>query len=77
MNTRKRGDIMTYRAEMPSYTYARKAQKLLQKGGFPSEIIRRESGCGFDLRLYSRNALEFLEQNAVTYKLKSSGGDGR
>ncbi|MCM1529444.1 MAG: hypothetical protein NC093_05540 [Alistipes sp.] len=66
---------MTYTAEMPSYTYARKAQRLLERGGFPSEIVRRESGCGFDLRLYSRNALKFLDQNSVTYRLKGSGGD--
>mgnify|MGYP000028282763 CR=1 FL=1 len=68
---------MTYTAEMPSYTYARKAQKLLERAGYPSEIVRRESGCGFDLRLHSLNALRFLEQNAITYKLKNGGGDGR
>lgn len=68
---------MTFTAEMPSYTYARKAQKLLERGGFQSEIVRRESGCGFDLRLYSRNALNFLEHNSITFKLKNSGGDRR
>ena len=63
-----------YLAEMPSYTYAVKAQRLLGSSGIASEIVRRESGCGFDLLFYSSAVLAILDKNAVPYRLTDNGG---
>ena len=63
-----------YLAEMPSYTYAVKAQRLLRGSGISSEIVRRESGCGFDLLFYSSAAIAILDKNAVPYRLTDNGG---
>ncbi|MCM1132790.1 MAG: DUF3343 domain-containing protein [Ruminococcus flavefaciens] len=62
--------MIEYIAEMPSYTYAMKAERLLKARGIRCEIKRREEGCGYNLHVYNKTSLEILRQNAVPYKLK-------
>lgn len=57
-------------AEMPSYTYALKAEKLLKARGIRCEIKRREEGCGYNLQVYNKTSLAVLSKNGVPYKLK-------
>lgn len=40
---------MKYILQMPSYTYAQKAIRLLVSFGFSCELKRREGECGYDL----------------------------
>ena len=65
--------------DMPSYTYAVKAQRLLRARGYPSRIKRRErtakQGCGFSLRINGActNALRVLDSYDIPYSI--GGGD--
>lgn len=65
--------------DMPSYTYAVKAQRLLRARGYPSRIKRRERtperGCGFSLRINGAcdNALRVLDSYDIPYSI--GGGD--
>lgn len=60
---------MICRADMPSDTMARKAQKLLAARGIRSEIIRTRSlgGCTFGLRITGscEDAARLLRQGGV------------
>lgn len=66
--------MKNYLAEMPSYTYAVKAQRILRGHGISSEVRRRGEGCGYDLLFDSPSAFDILDKNAVPYELKNSGG---
>ena len=56
--------------DMPSYTYAVKAKKLLASRGIKCDIKRRENTCGYALGIYGdcRSATEILDKYAVPYK---------
>ncbi len=62
--------MIEYIAEMPSYTYAMKAEKLLKARGIRCEIKRRDEGCGYNLHTYNKTSLAILDKNGVPYKLK-------
>lgn len=62
--------MIEYIAEMPSYTYAVKAEKFLKARGIRCEIKRRDEGCGYDLHVYNRTALAILNKGNIPYKLK-------
>lgn len=64
--------MIEYIAEMPSYTYAVKAEKALKARGIRCEIKRRDEGCGYDLYVYNRTALAILNKGNIPYKLKES-----
>ncbi|MDE5764350.1 MAG: DUF3343 domain-containing protein [Ruminococcus sp.] len=68
--------MIKYIAEMPSYTYAQKAVKVLNARGYSCEMIRREEGCGYNIRIYSRDksVFEILEKYRIPYSLKGNGG---
>lgn len=60
-------------AEMPSYTYAVKGEKLLRSRGFDCKIVRSEKSCGYSLlintsELNATKAFNILEKNAVPYE---------
>lgn len=61
-----------YIAEMPSYTYALKAEKFLKARGLRCEIKRREEGCGYNLHVYNRTSLDILNKGGIPYKLKET-----
>lgn len=67
-------------ADMPSYTYAVKGEKLLKARGFPCEVKRKSAsgggGCGFTLviRGSCREALKVLDRYSVPYTLQGGGG---
>ncbi|MDE7365225.1 MAG: DUF3343 domain-containing protein [Ruminococcus sp.] len=61
-----------YTAEMPSYTYAMKAEKLLKARGIRCEIKRREEGCGYNICLYNKTSFEILRKNGIPFKLKET-----
>ena len=67
-------------AEMPSYTYAVKGERLLRARGFPCKVKRKErtssGGCGFILKVYGQcsEAAGILDMNAVPYRTISDGG---
>lgn len=63
-----------YIAEMPSYTYAVKAEKLLKSRGINCKIKRREEECGYNLYVYNKTSLDILRKNAIPYKLKNPEG---
>ena len=75
------GMIMTFlTAEMPSYTYAVKGEKLLRSGGCECMIARKEKtsseSCGYLLKISGKchDALKILDRYAVPYKVISDGG---
>lgn len=70
------GQMINYIAEMPSYTYGSKADKLLRSRGHHCELVRREGECGYDLHIYDSDdtALKILDRYAIPYKLKADGG---
>ena len=66
--------MMLCSADMPSYTFAMKAQKILKARGYLCEIKRNtssaESGCGYYISV-SRNCSEIkniLESYSVPFK---------
>ena len=67
--------------DMPSYTYAVKAQRLLRARGFPCRIRRREKtsaeGCGFSVHVSGscRSAKAVLSGYAVPYTVRGGGAD--
>ncbi len=61
-----------YIAEMPSYTYALKAEKFLKARGIRCEIKRREEGCGYNLHVYNKTAFVILNKSGIPYKLKET-----
>lgn len=62
--------------EMPSYTYAKKAEKLLRSKGVPSDVKRRSTGCGYVLHVHAdcRYATTLLEKNGIPFILRERGG---
>lgn len=58
--------------EMPSYTYAVKAEGLLRSRGIPVEMIRRDEGCGYDLMVYSDSAAAILTKIGIPYTRRQS-----
>ncbi|MCQ2491270.1 MAG: DUF3343 domain-containing protein [Ruminococcus sp.] len=62
--------------EMPSYTYAQKAERLLRSKGIPSNIKRRSTGCGYVLHIFAdcRAAAQLLERYGIPYVLRENGG---
>ncbi len=67
-----RGSPQAIILEMPSYTYAVKAEGLLRSRGIPAEIIRREEGCGYNLRIYSDSAADILNKMGIPYTRRQS-----
>ncbi len=68
--------------DMPSYTYALKAQRLLRARGYPCTVKRRDRssdrGCGFSL-LIQRDcsaALEALDTYDIPYSIRNGGETG-
>ncbi|MBR2284646.1 MAG: hypothetical protein IJ874_09570 [Ruminococcus sp.] len=68
-------------AELPSYTLASKAERLLRARGIRCRLRRRENtaeGCGWDLEIASdrrsacRNAFAVLDRYDIPYRV---GGD--
>lgn len=64
--------MIEYIAEMPSYTYAVKAEKVLKARGIRCEIKRRDEGCGYNLHVYNKTALAILNKSGIPYKLKGT-----
>ena len=65
---------MKYILQMPSYTYAQKAVRLLVAFGYKSELKRREGECGYDL-FTERNPdiPRLLNKHKIPYKLREEG----
>ncbi|MBQ6251178.1 putative Se/S carrier-like protein [Ruminococcus sp.] len=67
--------------DMPSYTYAVKAQRLLRARGYPCRIRRREKtsskGCGFTVLINGScdGAERLLTGYAVPYSVRGGGAD--
>ncbi|MBQ6168490.1 MULTISPECIES: putative Se/S carrier-like protein [Ruminococcus] len=67
--------------DMPSYTYAVKAQRLLRARGYPCRIRRREKtsseGCGFSVLINGscEGAERLLTGYAVPYSVRGGGAD--
>jgi hypothetical protein len=68
-------------ADMPSYTYAVKGEKLLKARGYPCEIKRNErsagKGCTFSLVIHGRctEALELLSRYSIPFSdIRRKGG---
>lgn len=67
-------------AEMPSYTYAVKSEKLLKARGYQCEIHREEAnfekGCGYSLKIYGNcdQAVKLLDNYSIPYTSFSYGG---
>lgn len=65
--------------DMPSYTYAVKAQRMLRARGYPCIIKRRgkesENGCGFSLHINGScdRAAELLDAYSVPYTVRKGG----
>ncbi|WP_081373547.1 DUF3343 domain-containing protein [Ruminococcus flavefaciens] len=65
--------------DMPSYTYAVKAQRLLRSRGYPCRIKRREKsaerGCGYSVHLTggSEIAVRLLESHGIPYVISGGG----
>ena len=68
--------------DMPSYTYAVKAQRLLRSRGYPCMIKRREKsserGCGYSVHIAggSESAVKLLESRGIPYSVVNDGGEG-
>lgn len=67
--------------DMPSYTYAVKAQRLLNSRGYRCRVGRREKsseqGCGYSLNITSGDcgrASEILDKYSVPHTRNSFGG---
>ena len=66
--------------DMPSYTYAVKAQRLLRARGCPCTIKRREKssgyGCGFSVIADEscQSAADVLDMYDIPYSLRNGGG---
>ena len=60
--------------EMPSYTYAQKAERLLRSKSIPSEIKRRNSGCDYILNIHAdcRAATHILDKYGIPYVLREN-----
>ena len=67
-------------ADMPSYTYAVKAERLLRSRGYRCRIARKvkasSDGCGFILRINGqcREVYEILDRYAVPYNILYDDG---
>jgi hypothetical protein len=61
--------------EMPSYTYAQKADKLLRSKGIPCEVKRRSTGCGYVLHVHTdcRTAAAVLDRHGIPFVLREHG----
>lgn len=75
------GEIMKgCAAEMPSYTYAVKGEKLLKARGYQCEVQREEApsenGCGYSLKIYGdcSRAKNILDSYAIPYTSFVYGG---
>lgn len=67
-----RGSPLGIILEMPSYTYAVKAEGLLRSRGIPVEMLRREEGCGYNLRIYSDSAADILDDMGIPFTRRQS-----
>ena len=71
---------MFFTAEMPSYTYAVKGERLLKSRGCDCRIVRKEKtaseSCGYLLKINGkcRDAFRILDNYAVPYIVTSDGG---
>ncbi|MGB4091259.1 MAG: DUF3343 domain-containing protein [Ruminococcus flavefaciens] len=67
-------------AEMTSYTYAVKGERLLRSRGYKCKVTRKEKntagGCGYQLNIYGhcRETAALLERYAIPYRTLSDGG---
>lgn len=62
------------KADMPSYTYAMKGQKLLRSRGFPCDVKKRDTACGYSLHIYgdAAAAIEILDRYSIPYTLSET-----
>ncbi|MBR6386387.1 MAG: DUF3343 domain-containing protein [Ruminococcus sp.] len=58
-------------AEMPSYTYAVKAAKLLQSRGINCKIVRSEKKCGYSIEIHGRcrDSADILNKYSVPFNM--------
>jgi hypothetical protein len=58
-------------AEMPSYTYAVKAAKLLNSRNINCKIVRNDKKCGYSLAIYGkcRNAADILNKYSIPFNI--------
>lgn len=67
--------------DMPSYTYALKAQRMLRTHGYQCRVVRREKSaersCGYSLVIdrNCKNAVDLLDRYDIPYSLRNSGGE--
>ena len=67
-------------AEMPSYTYAVKGERLLKARGYKCEVQREEApsekGCGYSLKIYGdcSRAKKILDSYVIPYTSFVYGG---
>lgn len=61
--------------EMPSYTYAQKAERLLRSKGVQSEVKRHSTGCGTVLHVHTgcRAAAAILDRYGIPFILRETG----
>ncbi len=65
---------MKYILQMPSYTYAQKAVRLLVAFGYKCELKRREGECGYDLFTEKNPDIpRLLNKHKIPYKLREEG----
>ncbi len=65
---------MKYILQMPSYTYAQKAVKLLVSFGYKCELKRRQGECGYDLHTERNPSIpKLLNKYNIPYTLKEVG----
>ena len=65
--------------QMPSYTYAVKAAKLLNSRNINCKIIRSEKKCGYSLAIYGRcsDAADILNKYSVPFTMQENPLSGR
>ncbi len=65
---------MKYILQMPSYTYAQKAVRLLVSFGYKCELKRREGECGYDLLTERNPAIpRLLNRHKIPHMLYEEG----
>ncbi|MBR5514536.1 MAG: hypothetical protein IKV85_11225 [Ruminococcus sp.] len=65
---------MKYILQMPSYTYAQKAVRLLVSFGYRCELKRREGECGYDLYTEKNSDIpKLLNKYKIPYNLYEEG----
>ncbi|MBR3969957.1 MAG: hypothetical protein IKJ87_02645 [Ruminococcus sp.] len=65
---------MKYILQMPSYTYAQKALRLLVAFGYHCELKRRSGDCGYDLYTDKNpDVIKLLSKYKIPYTINEEG----